>query len=105
MMILGTRTDSDRRDLPWVGRDDRIGETYLCGTALGLPAASNLLDHGLLSLIPAVLAGFCLLLAFVWMSRRWGLRPAISSGLSSKASLTPLPDAEDQNARELVLQD
>lgn len=88
-------------------RTDRSATTYLCGTALGLPAASNLFDHGLLSLIPAALAGFCLLLAFVWMARRWGLRPATTSGPTSGATPAPVPSllVEDEGNRELVLQD
>ena len=86
-------------------RADRSGPGFLCGAALGLPATSNLLDHGLFSLFPAVLAGFSLILALVWMTRRWGLRPTTTT-LTGPAPTRPTQDRDIRDDdRELVLQD
>lgn len=51
-------------------------ERYLCGAALGLPISGTLLDHGVVSLLPAAAAIAALLAAFVMMMRRWGLKPS-----------------------------
>ncbi len=65
--------------------------SYLCGGALGIPAASNLLDRGLMTLLPAFATVIALGWAFVWMARRWGLRPAVSEGgrVSDAAASAP----------------
>lgn len=57
-------------------RSDRSRERYFCGAALGLPASATLLDQGVASLLPAAGAVAALLVAFLIMMRRWGLKPS-----------------------------
>lgn len=51
-------------------------ERYFCVAGLGIPASGTLLDHGIVSLLPAAVAVAALLAAFVVMARRWGLKPS-----------------------------
>lgn len=92
--------------------------SYLCGGALGIPSASTVLDHGLSSLLPAAIVVLALGAAFVWMVRRWGIRPSTSPASRPAAAPArepqpeyvsvlsePIPAATSEPQRELVLQD
>lgn len=79
------------------------------GVGGGIPASSNLLDHGAGGLLPVALALLALLAAFAWMVRRWGARPpalpadgqAVPGALpaDSPATLPPQRRSADRRAR------
>ncbi len=74
----------------------------LCGgVAGGVPASSNLLDHGLLSLLPAALAVIAFIGAFTWMMRRWGARPSTAPA-GAPALTLPAPAPEHRGERTRV---
>lgn len=78
---MSTNAKNANTDIPTslrvlAGRDGRGSSVYLCGGVLGVPLSSNLLDHGILSLLPAVVAVGFLLAGFIAMVRCWGLRPS-----------------------------
>lgn len=83
------------------------------GVGGGIPASSNLLDHGAGGLLPVALALLALLAAFAWMVRRWGARPpalpadgpAVPGALpadspaTTPGALPPQPRSADRRAR------
>lgn len=61
----------------------------------GIPASSNLLEHGAGGLLPVALALLALFAAFAWMVRRWGARPP---ALSAVGPAVPRPLPADRPA-------
>jgi len=92
--------------------------SYLCTGVLGIPSASAMLDQGVSSLLPAAIVVLALGAAFVWMVRRWGVRPSTSPVRQPAVAQAreprpeyvsvlsePIPAAPSEPQRELVLQD